>query len=506
MRKTSAILFGLKLLKFPIAILSYIIVAKYFGVSYEKDVWLLVFATITTIDIGVWGPVNDIFRAKFISIKESEGEVIALHKTRSLLFFMFIGSLLLVTLIEIFPNTISTLIASSYTGKQKILLIKMLRYAAPILLINQATLICSSILNAYNSFYAPEISSFISQIVNIGIVVLLSSYIGIYSLLVSNFIALLILTLLLLFYFKKNKINLFTGFKPNFNDFLIYFTFALPLFLPYFIGQLNGLVEKRLVSGVGIGAVSIIDFSRKFPDIFNMLLTSVVLTVLVPTLSAAYYRKNINDFNNIFTENYRLILLGLGFFFIVMFSGSKELMFIFYGNSSIDRISIEKIANLNILYSLSLFPVFTYISFGMVLISIGKTKINAIIGSITQIIVIVLNVFLVGKIGIKLFPISLLVSHAIMGLFMAYFYPYSKKEIIKSSIRYYLFLIACISVIYLIKRYFLFIKGFNNYKYLAFIIFADLIVFISLGFLFKIQEMFLVKNIILTKCQNYNKK
>ena len=40
--------------------------ANFFGVSKEKDVWLVAYTLIISIDLAIWGPLNDIFRTKFI--------------------------------------------------------------------------------------------------------------------------------------------------------------------------------------------------------------------------------------------------------------------------------------------------------------------------------------------------------------------------------------------------------------------------------------------------------
>ncbi|MNV94159.1 hypothetical protein D3C71_1889320 [compost metagenome] len=89
---------------------------------------------------------------------------------------------------------------------------------------------------------------------------------------------------------KQQKISLFTSFKPQFSDFKQYFIFALPLFIPYLIGQINTVVEKRLISKQGVGSISIIDFGKKFPDMVNAVVSSVLLTVLIPVLARAFVK------------------------------------------------------------------------------------------------------------------------------------------------------------------------------------------------------------------------
>ena len=69
----------------------------------ERDVWLLVLAFITTINLAVWGPINETFRTKFIFLREKEGEVEALRRTASLLSFIVLGTILVSLVILLFP-------------------------------------------------------------------------------------------------------------------------------------------------------------------------------------------------------------------------------------------------------------------------------------------------------------------------------------------------------------------------------------------------------------------
>ncbi|WP_447770487.1 lipid II flippase MurJ [Sphingobacterium faecium] len=406
--------------------------AKLFGVSLAKDQWLLAYSIIIVLDLAVWGPVNDIFRSKFVTIKERLGEQIAIKQSQSLLFYIFIFSALIVTFVILRPDIISNLLVSDYSEIQKQSLNEMIQVVAPILLINQATLIGISILNAYDIFYVPELATFLSQILSIIILLLSAEQLGIYSLVLSTFVGLIILLVFVIVKIKQKKINLFSLFRPKFDDFKQYFIFALPLFIPYFIGQINTVVEKRLISKQGIGSISIIDFGKKFPDMVNAVVSSVLLTVLIPVLAKAFVQKDEVNFSKNFIQIFSLGILGLGFFVIFMFFESSDLMHFFYGNSDISTDSMNKILELNVLYSVAIIAVFMYVIFGMSMLAIGKNKLNAFAGSVTQILVIFSNIFLIDHFGIIIFPISIFIAHIVSGLYMFSYYPYSKNEIIKT--------------------------------------------------------------------------
>src|SRR4030042_3130565 len=119
---TRRVTFGLSIIKLAKAFLSFftvIISSTYFGTSLGRDVWLLSLSIISILGAVLFGPVFEIFRAKFVMIKEIEGENIALKSTYSLLFYMFSISLLLIILTEGLPSILGNAFAPTYNDEQQ---------------------------------------------------------------------------------------------------------------------------------------------------------------------------------------------------------------------------------------------------------------------------------------------------------------------------------------------------------------------------------------------------
>lgn len=465
--------------------------ATLFGVSLAKDQWLLAYSIIIIIDLAVWGPLNETFRVKFISIKEKVGQKVALQQTQSLLYFIFLISTGLVAFIVIKPDLVSNLLVSDYSELQRQGLENMMRIVAPILLINQATLIGISILNAYDVFYIPEIAAFMSQVCGIFIMLLTAKQLGIYSLVISTLLGLIILLLLVIIKIRQKKIDLFGSFSPRFADFKQYFIFALPLFVPYCIGQINALVEKRLVSDQGVGSVSIIDFSKKFPDMVNAIVSSVLLTILIPVLARAFVKQDERTYTKSFVQVFSLGVLGLGFFAIYMFFSSPDLMRFFYGNSDISEENMMKIIELSIYYSIALIAIFIYLIFSMGLLAIGQNRRSAFASAVTQIVVILSNILFVDQFGVKIFPLSVLLAHLLGGIYMLFYYPFSIKSLRVSFFKNILMLFAAIIGMTLMQ------KMLNAYLPIGTIHLVRLIIngivqlsiFLFFGYIFKLDEV-----------------
>lgn len=137
---------------------------------------------------------------------------------------------------------------------------------------------------------------------------------------------------------------------------------------------------------------------------------------------------------------------------------------------------------------MSLFGIFTYILFGMVLISIGKNKKNALIGAITQILSIIINFLFVNFFGIIVFPLSLFITHLVTGLIMAYFYPFSKTAIVKTTFTYYSFLILSVLIVFLLVELLNCYYIVGNITKIITLVSLNFLVFFTIGNFFKIEE------------------
>ncbi len=354
-------------------------------------------------------------------------------------------------------------------------------------------LLGNSILNAYEIFYVPEIATFVSQLTNIVMLILLAPHIGIYALLLSTVLSTLFQLVFIIFYFRKLNIEIFKFQTFKWSDFWYFFIFAIPFFIPYFFGQVNGVIEKSIASTLGTGTVSTIDYARRVPDVISGVLISIVLTVVVPLLTKDFVRKEKDSFNKTFISSFQLGLFLLVAFVCFMITGSQYINTLLYSNKTISDHSMIKIVELSIYYAITLIAVFLYILFGMCMMAIGKSKLYAGLGTLAQLIVIVLNVLLVKHFGIYIFPVSIFIAHFLSAIVMAYNYPYEKIIVFSEFVRYMLYGVVLSLCVYCSFLFFNSISIFDHTIIKLIVIgFIQIIFMILLGFIFKISELFLV--------------
>jgi len=487
--RTTLGLFIFRILRALISIVTLILSAKYFGVSAERDAWLLASNCLNVLDMAIWGPINETFRTKFIFIKSEEGEAVTIHKTASLFIFTLFISAVLFTIILFYPSLATSVIAPGKSDKELEILVLILRILAPSLLLNQATLLLSNVLNAYNIFYIPEIAGFISTVLNIIFLIVLVPSIGIYSLVVSYYISLFLLLFLLIYQVRKNNIPLFK--RPVVFDFQYvkpYILFALPFFFPYFFGQLNGVADQSIASLIGDGAVSIIDYSRKFINIPIGVLTSILTTVLVPILSQKYLQNDMVQFKNELKNSLQLGLFILGIILVFFIINSSDVVHLLYTSKKIASENLSVISSLTILYAMSGFAIYYYSTVGLALLSANKGKVYATCGVVAQLLMLLFNVLLFRTIGVFIFPISLFLSHLIAALVMTVNFPAMVKPILSSILVYVLFIALLSGIAYFSSTY---IFSHLYYAPIIMVIIKTAFIFllaIILVFIFKMDE------------------
>jgi len=446
LKTTSIYLLVFRFVKIALSIFILTLSAKYFGVSVNMDIWIIVTAFISTINLSLWGPINETFRAKFVFIKEQEGEEIALLKTGSLLVFILIVTLIVSLLLVLFSKSLIPFLASSLVGKQKEVFVSILLLMMPSFVINELTSIGTSVLNAYNVFYMPEFMGIVSSILNLVCIILLAPHIGIQSLIIAQYFSSFILVFFIFYFFKKLKIPLFRGafvFKWEHVKPFVYF--ALPFFFPYIIAQFNIILEKNLSNSLGIGTVSIVNYASQFKGIIQAVFSSVLVTVMVPSLANKFANKKTEDFKQILNDNIQIVFVSLSLIVPFLFAAASPIANLLYNHGGIDAASIDAIVYLIRFYSFSIVSVMLYLIFGLVLLAQQLGKIYAIQGVVAQVVTILINVFFYKSIGSTIFPLSLLISHFLVSLFMFSSIDVHDKNTIGIEVGKYIVLILILS-------------------------------------------------------------
>lgn len=453
-RKISLNIFIIKALTLVINLLIVSVSAKYFGLSLDRDIWIIATAFIINLNNTFFNPISDVFRIKYVQVKEEESVQSALTKTGSLLLVYVIMVILLVIIFFFYGKNIihSLFTVDGLLLNRYCLFVNILLYS---ILFTQFTSIGIGILNANNIFYIPEITSFFTSFFNLGIIYFGTAYIGIFSLYVGQYFNLLVLSLVIIYFLRKNKLlPIFKWDKTFISQAKVFIVFGIPFYFPYIVGQINSLIEKSLSNKMGVGIVSMIDYAQKFTLLFQVVITSIILTAIIPQLTKNFYRKEWDEYYISFYNYLKFIILIISFFVPLLYLNAYEINYIFFKKGEVSISNIEQISLLSKLYSISFIAICLYVYISPVMISQLKNKQQAVLGVLTQIGIIIFNCFFYKLFNQFTFPVSIGLFHLLIVFIMLYIISiHNKKKIFLYLFKSILILILLLVIGEIINRF-----------------------------------------------------
>lgn len=446
-KKRTFLIYGIRFFRMLVTLLTLSLVAKYFGVSIERDAWVIILTFFSVLGLAIWGPLNEIFRTNYYILKEQQGEVFAYARSNSLFVLVVLVSCFVGSILFIFSHQLAYFLDATASKEKGDLLAILIQYMIPILLINQLIALGISILNANDEYYIPELMSVVASLISLILILVMTPYWGIYSLVASQYVSIL-LVLSTVFYLLSSK-----GIRPllfgrfKWQDVRFFLWVAAPFYLPYVGGQLNQLTESWLASSLGRGSLSTLDYARQLLLALIAVLSGVLTTVMVPGLAKSYAQNDSSSFTKVFKESLSVSFFVLSLAVPLLVGAAPLLGNLLYTNNKISAADTLLIIDLIRYYGVAFVGITVYLFFGLGLLASQKEKKYALIGLLAQVIVFLINVLLVDDWGLYIFPVSMGVGHLGVGLIMSYYLSVDNKLLIFQNMVKYVLVIACITVV-----------------------------------------------------------
>lgn len=446
-KKRTFLIYGIRFFRMLVTLLTLSLVAKYFGVSIERDAWVIILTFFSVLGLAIWGPLNEIFRTNYYILKEQQGEVFAYARSNSLFILVVLVSCFVGSILFIFSHQLAYFLDATASKEKGDLLAILIQYMIPILLINQLIALGISILNANDEYYIPELMSVVASLISFILILVMTPYWGIYSLVASQYVSIL-LVLSTVFYLLSSK-----GIRPllfgrlKWQDVRFFLWVAAPFYLPYVGGQLNQLTESWLASSLGRGSLSTLDYARQLLLALIAVLSGVLTTVMVPGLAKSYAQNDSSSFTKVFKESLSVSFFVLSLAVPLLVGAAPLLGNLLYTNNKISAADTLLIIDLIRYYGVAFVGITVYLFFGLGLLASQKEKKYALIGLLAQVIVFLINVLLVDDWGLYIFPVSMGVGHLGVGLIMSYYLSVDNKLLIFQNMVKYFLVIACITVV-----------------------------------------------------------
>ncbi|WP_315072261.1 murein biosynthesis integral membrane protein MurJ [uncultured Clostridium sp.] len=278
------------------------------------------------------------------------------------------------------------------------------------------------------------------------------------------------------------------------------------LIMPVIIGaganSLNMVVDKYIASSLAAGSVSALDYAQKLIIFINTIITTSVTSVAYPLMANMRNSDDKNGFLTMLKKSiiYLAILLIPITIGIAIFS--KEIVQIVYGRGKFDEYAVHITSFALLGYGFGIF--FTGIRdvLNSTLFTMGKTKVTAMNGIIGVIINIIFCVILSKYMGIMGIALASVIAMIVTSILLGRSILKIEKGIIITDIIKKISLITSNSLIMglIIISMVIYFRGkLNSLTLLLLGVSIGIIVYFILCYLFKIEEVIEMKNLVLKK-------
>lgn len=329
-RRISMALSILRFTKMFLGVIVLLLSVKYFGTSYERDSWVISIAFFGMIIQGAYAPINDTFRTRFIYLKSKLGEADAIKSTNSLLSFFWITFFVISIVLFLMKDNIIETITPGFGSNEQRFLTIMIFSLIPYFIFQQLTNILTALLNTYESYFYPELISLTASLINILAIILLSSSLGIYSLVLATSINGFILTTALTILLKKKSLGFSLFSFHDISKAKQFISFSLPIYLAAFSTQIYQMTEKATCTKFGTGSVSLFDYARQIMNLPWVVFSAIIPLVLTPLLSKCFIDKDEKTFSIELRRFTRMLMFFSILIAVIMIANNEQFSFLFF--------------------------------------------------------------------------------------------------------------------------------------------------------------------------------
>lgn len=423
--------FGLIIINLLGKVLGYgekLLLAKYFGTSYEVDVY----AVVVTIIFSFFYFFREIIEPGFLlvftekskSSKEKEEWSVFNFGLRVILF----STIFLTVLIYLYPEETIKLLAPGFEEEKFILASKLLKTSILACVFLSLSTLTGIILNAQKKFILPASGDLVFKIVIIvsffiidfkqgilplGIVLILASLLKLIIHLIGLFGEISFKKLALDKHEKKKIIKL-----------------SLPLLVGVIFSQLSSIIDNGFASQLQEGAISSISYAKKIIELPIVMLPYVLSVVLFPFFSELFAQQKMKKLHKIFTNSLVLIIvlfLPLSIFFVF---NNYEIVELIFKRGAFDEVSVKLTSSPLLIYSFGLLIFAIETILVIYYFSNSNTKTPVIVGIVCVVINIILTWSLIGRIGYLSIPLAYVIQKFIKCLWLIYL---KREHFIKSE-------------------------------------------------------------------------
>lgn len=477
------------------------LIAKNFGAGMYTDAYNIAVTIPETIFTLIGLAISTAFLPMLSKVRSQKGQKEMYNFANNAINILFIISLSFFIVSSIFSKEIVSILANGFSPEATVLAVKLTRITLLNLLFLSINACFTALLQINEDFVIPSILGLFFNLPMIVYLLLFKNY-DIVGLTVASVIGNLFRVLVqipsLLTHEYKFK------FIINFKDRRL--KEIVILIIPVIIGaganSLNMIVDKNIASSLEVGTISALDYAQKLIIFINSIIVTSITNVVYPMMANRRNEGDESGFMDILKKSLVYLAILLIPITIGMIIFNKEIVSIVYERGEFNKYALRLTCLALTGYSIGI--LFTGIRdiLNSMLFSMGKTKITTINGVIGVIINISLSIILsrnLGIIGVALASsIAMCITSILLMINIKKLERYFtiKDVIVKINT---LIINSLIMGLVIILLNFLLKDILPSIVRLGFGTMTGAIVYFVLCYLFKLEEVVEMKNLVLNK-------
>ncbi|GAA5415823.1 lipid II flippase MurJ [Paraliobacillus ryukyuensis] len=270
------------------------VVAYYFGDTYQADAYLAAFIIPNMIFLFLTTGMKNAFVPSYVEAKEKGGETILFNQLWKATGMI---SLVLAFIGILFSPVVIPIIYPNFQGAAMTLAIHTtMIFMGCIMFVG-----LNAVFEAYLDAESKYIFSVISQIIVLGTMIsaaiLLASEIGPYALAIGYLIGTIVSLLFkIILVYRHQMFQLAT--KVNWKEVRAFFVIFIPVAITVMVGQVNLAVDNIFASYFKEGVVTYVNYAKNLVHFPQAIFAVTIGTITFPLLAKSYAKKKMVQFNN----------------------------------------------------------------------------------------------------------------------------------------------------------------------------------------------------------------
>lgn len=336
----------------------------------------------------------------YMEIKEKKGKKDSIFFTNNLINIVIVISLILTIVCLIFNKELVRIFASGFEGETLELTLKFTKFSLFSMLFIGINAILVGYLQVNENYKIPAISGIFFNGLGI-LVIIFSSHTKLVYLIVGSVLILMLQTIYLYIFSKKNGYFYKMIYDLNDKNIKKIIKLSTPLILGVSVNQINILVDRSLASRIEVGGISALAYSSKINLLVIALFVEATCIVAFPKYSKLVAQEKYIELKKELRENFKIISIFLIPSSVGLMFFSQEIINFLFKRGSFTQEAVSITAGALFFYSIGILGVGYRDVLAKLFYALKDTKSPMMNATIAVICNIMLNIIFSYKMGIN---------------------------------------------------------------------------------------------------------